>query len=221
MICAAIRRLRGDRDGGVMVEMTVLLPIFLVFVLGGAEFLFIFYQWNAAAKSVEVGARIAAVSDPVANGLKTLSVNVVNNTTVYEGDPMPAFTVTCNGPSNPNQCSCAGAGCANAVSYNLSAMQKIVYGRAAGTSCNTSSSYYFAGMCNFRSGLAPSNVQVVYSQTGLGYAGREDGPKPTVTVSLRAVTVQYFFLSWLLGASTTLPSFTTTITGEVLSAAAQ
>ena len=27
------------------------------------------YQWNAAAKAVEIGARIAAVSDPVASGL--------------------------------------------------------------------------------------------------------------------------------------------------------
>ena len=33
------------------------------------DFLFLFYQWNVAAKAVEIGARIAAVSDPVATNL--------------------------------------------------------------------------------------------------------------------------------------------------------
>src|SRR5262249_49477157 len=113
----------------------------------------------------------------------------------------------------------------------------IVYGRAGGTSCGTPSSYYFVGMCNIFSRVTPSNVQVVYSQSGLGYVSRPDGPQPTVTVSLlqspdsAALKFQFFFLSQsllslFLPGSTfqdrpNIPSFATTITGEALSSSAQ
>ena len=42
-----------------------MIPIIFLFLLGAIDFLFAFYQWNAAAKAVQVGARIAAVSTPV------------------------------------------------------------------------------------------------------------------------------------------------------------
>src|SRR6516165_4850614 len=62
-----------DERGAVLVEVTVMMTIMFVFLLGAIEFLFAFYQWNAAAKAVQIGARIAAVSDPVAIGLNRLS----------------------------------------------------------------------------------------------------------------------------------------------------
>ena len=70
------RHFSRDQDGGVLVETTVLIPILLVFLLGAVDFLFAFYQWSAAIKAVEVGARIAAVSDPVAEGLNSY-LNIV------------------------------------------------------------------------------------------------------------------------------------------------
>ena len=57
-----------DQDGSVLVEATVMIPILLVFLLGAVDFLFAFYQLERRDKAVEVGARIAAVSDPVADG---------------------------------------------------------------------------------------------------------------------------------------------------------
>ena len=62
-------RFAQDQNGGVLVEVTIMLTVVLLIVIGVVDFLFAFYQWNAAAKAVEVGARIAAVSDPVAVGL--------------------------------------------------------------------------------------------------------------------------------------------------------
>src|SRR5262249_10722955 len=56
---------------------TIVLTFVFVLVLGGIEFLLLFYQWNAAAKAVQVGARLAAVSDPVAAGLNGLGAAVV------------------------------------------------------------------------------------------------------------------------------------------------
>jgi|SRR6516165_3663150 len=75
-----VRRLVKDRNGGVLLETTVMITIVFTFVLGSVDFLFAFYQWNAAAKAVEMGARIAAVSAPMTNGLNALSHAVLSST---------------------------------------------------------------------------------------------------------------------------------------------
>ena len=67
-----------DQRGAVIVEVTIVMTFMFVLVLGGIEFLLLFYQWNAAAKAVQIGARLAAVSDPVAGGLNGLSAAVVS-----------------------------------------------------------------------------------------------------------------------------------------------
>ena len=69
-----------DQAGSVLVETTVLIPIVFVFLLGAVDFLMAFYQWNLATKAVQVGARIAVVSDPVADGLNTLHDRFNRNT---------------------------------------------------------------------------------------------------------------------------------------------
>ena len=68
-----------DETGAVFAEFAILLPIVVTIVCGSVDFLYAFYQWNAAAKAVEVGARIAAVSDPVASGLNNLANQAVFN----------------------------------------------------------------------------------------------------------------------------------------------
>ena len=47
-----------DESGAVLVEVTVVMTIMLVFLLGSIEFLFVFYQWNAAAKAVQIGSAL-------------------------------------------------------------------------------------------------------------------------------------------------------------------
>ena len=97
-----------DQRGAVIVEVTILLTFMFVLVLGGIEFLLLFYQWNAAAKAVQVGARLAAVSDPVAAGLNRLSAAVVT-AAVPPGAAMPNFAITCNGRTATCQCTPANA----------------------------------------------------------------------------------------------------------------
>ena len=101
-----------------------MLTILLIFILGSVDFLMAMYQWNAAGKAVQVGARIAAVSTPVANGLTAI--------TGLEGGanpgdfPPPAFTTrTCTGAGGG---SCTGGG-----TYNAAAMNRIVFGRVGGS----------------------------------------------------------------------------------------
>src|SRR5262245_12129130 len=122
-----IRRFGHDQNGSVLLEATIVVPMMLVFTLGAVDFLFLFYQWNAAAKAVEVGARIAAVSDPVASGLQNISISIVDGVTVKFGDPIPDFQVTCNG--NTQLCSCTRGSCPGMGNFSWAAMNKIICGR--------------------------------------------------------------------------------------------
>src|SRR6266851_9732643 len=161
-------RFMRDQDGGLLVEVAVMIPIMFTFLLGSIDFLNAYYQWNAATKAVEVGARLAAVSDPVADGLNTIPTQAVSSS-VLLGDPMPDFEVTCDGATSG--CTCTRGSCTGMGSYSATAMNTIVFGRGH-TACNTTSTYYTIGMCNLLSGITDANVKIVYSQTGLGYAGR-------------------------------------------------
>ena len=51
----------------------------ILFLFGGVDFMNALYQWNAAAKAVQIGARIAAVSDPIASGLTSIANNAVSS----------------------------------------------------------------------------------------------------------------------------------------------
>jgi TadE-like protein len=221
-------RFARNQDGGVFVEVTMMLLIVFTFVLGSIDFLFFFYQWNAASKAVQLGARIAAVSDPVAPGLNGLPGALVDAGTCIPGDPMPSFTVTCDG--HAAQCTCTAGTCTGVSGYSAAAMRKIVYGRNNSGSCNTAGGVYFAGMCNMFPGLTPDNVKVIYTSDGnanggMGYCGRPDGPVPTVQVSLQNRNFTFYFLGGLMGFGQRLidPSATspTTVTGEALSSCAQ
>jgi Flp pilus assembly protein TadG len=214
-----MKRFAGDLDGSVLVEATVMMTMMFVLVLGGVDFLFAFQQWNAAVKAVEIGARIAAVSDPVATGLGGLSAAVVP-ASANVGDQMPSFTVTCSGGTA--SCTCTGT-CTGVSGYNSSAMNTIVYGRGS-SACNDATSVYTTGMCDIFPRIASANVVITYTQpappSGLGYAGRPAGPVPTITVSLQNMPFQFYFLAGLLTFANIQISPIATVTGEDLSSQA-
>lgn len=200
-----------DQDGAVFAEFAIMLPMIVLIVFGSIDFLYAFYQWNAAAKAVEVGARIAAVSDPVAPGLNQLSSQALLNGAM-PGTAMPAFTVTCRRES----CTCVGV-CTGLLENNFSraAFDRIVFGRGR-SACGQAGSYYTAGMCDALPSIRPDNVVIVYKQSGLGYAGRPGGPVPTIEVSLENMQFQFFFLNSLLGLHIAMPVVRATMTAEDL-----
>jgi hypothetical protein len=102
-ITTTVRDFTRDNDGGVLVEVTLMLTIMIFFVLGSIDFLFAFYEWNAATKAVQVGARIAAVSNPVLPNLDAYSA-VLASTALRPGSAMPSFTVTCDGATATYHC---------------------------------------------------------------------------------------------------------------------
>jgi len=131
MPSSPITRLARDEAGAVLVEVTIVMALIFIFILGSVDFLFAFYQWNAVSKAVQIGARIAAVSDPVAIGLQDLSMAVVNSA-LPPGSRMPSFHVRCE--RKTEACTCVGA-CAGVGAYNPAAMKTIIYGRRS-SSCS-------------------------------------------------------------------------------------
>ena len=206
-------RVAHDDKAAVLVEATIMMIIIFVFVLGSIDFLLAFYQWNAATKAVQLGARIAAVSDPVALGLDALS-NAVVDGYIPPGGVMPAFVVTCDGETRA--CTCNGA-CLSVNGYNAAAMDTIVFGRGS-SSCSDAANFYEAGMCDIFHRIKPANLIITYAQTGLGFAGRPGGPVPTITVAIKNLSFQFLFLNALRGfRDLPIPALTSSITAEDLS----
>ena len=109
---------------------SILLPLIILVMFGSVDLLYALYQWNTAAKAVEVGARIAAVWDPVAAGLNQLTSAVPVGLNA-SGRPlaMPQFTVACDGETAT--CTCAGT-CAGMVTdpFDAVAMNRMYLGAA-------------------------------------------------------------------------------------------
>ncbi len=209
---STVTRFMHDQDGGPFVEAAVGIPILITFLMGMVDFQHAFIQWNEASKAVEVGARIAAVSDPVAKGLYTMASNVTPSS-FTSLSALPYFKVTCDGGTSA--CACTGT-CTGVSGYNAAAINLIVFGRDGKGACNDSTSYYTAGMCDIFEPISARNVKVVYEETGLTQLPRTT-PIPTVTVSIQNIPFHFFFLPL---ANLTMPALSTTVTAEALSSAA-
>jgi Flp pilus assembly protein TadG len=217
-----IERLISDQNGGVLVETTVMILFALIFLFGAIDFLFAFYQWNVANKAAQFGARIAAVSNPVASDLP----NFQSYTGYARGEALlPSsnfYSLTCDGATS--RCSCdAGYTCTGVnTNYDQNALNTIVFGRnwlvTGRAQCDPTSNVYLRGMCHMFPRIGVTNVAITYKDTGLGFAYQPNGPTPTIIVRLQNLPFQYFFLSGLLGfATTNIPAQPTSITGEDLS----
>jgi hypothetical protein len=200
------RRLRSDTEGAAFLEFTVFVGVFFTILFGIIDFAFAFYQWNAATKAVQVGARLAAVSDPVASNLKMANWDVgelASGTVVPLDD---GFTHVCTG---------ADEICTDGGIYDADAMNTIVFGRG-NTECNRTTPNI--GMCNIFWRITPENVRVTYEYTGLGFAGRATGPVPTIKVEVTGIDFRFFLVGALAGLNDIeIPGLMSTITGENLS----
>jgi Flp pilus assembly protein TadG len=205
-----LKRFRHSQDGAAMVEASIAMTLLLVLTLGFVDFGNALYQWNAATKAVEVGARLASISDPVATALATAGPITTPGAPVEAGAYGP---YTCEYTSGTPSCS-------NGGSFSFANFSRIFRGDTAVTNddtCPALAANQRPGMCHFYPYLRRENVVISYSATGLGYQTRKGGPVPTITVSLKDVDFQFFFLGGLLGFDDiTMPSMLSTVTGEDL-----
>lgn len=197
--------LARDIRGATTVEFGLVGATLVLALMGIVEFGNAYWQWNRATKAVQLGARLAAVSNPVSSDLKTWDGT---SASIAPGDDMPYFKRVCSGSS----ASCTGG------SYDAVAMRTLVYGRG-NAACPTVTQVY-PGMCSLYRSIAPQNVVVEYEHTGLGYAGRPGGVVPTITVRLTGLPYNFLILNGLLNfAPITMNGLSATITGEDLSGA--
>jgi hypothetical protein len=222
-VSGKLKQFLADDNATTMVEHAATMLTFFLILFGIIEFSFLYFQWNAATKAMQFGARQAAVSEPIPTAFRELSGV---GGTVFAGDDMPPFDITCQGTNaSGSAVTCTGT----ITAATPSALQALVYGRdhssgAVRSACDfapkdTPAKRRSIGMCNFLFGnrLQANNIEVRYQYTGLGYAGRPGGPVPTITVSLRNMTYQFVFLNGLMGfAPLNMPNFATTVTGEDL-----
>jgi Flp pilus assembly protein TadG len=222
-VFAKLKRFGRDEDGSTFVEFTVAMLTFMLILFGIVDFTHAFYQWNAATKATQYGARLAAVSSPVATGLSTYTGL---DSTHLPGDGLPAnaYNTVCRSTvGGVATCTPAMTGTDN------DGFKQIVFGRdaagVANSACVAGATQYRRGMCNFYDDLKLNNVEIQYQYTGLGYAGRPGGAVPTITVRLRtdganAMPFKFFFLKGLMGFNPiTMPALPTTVTGEDLNKA--
>ena len=213
-----------------MIEFSLIAGLLLFLTMGAIDFSLAFFQWNAATKAVQLGARLAAVSDPVC-------VEVKNWTGQEGGDepgfyPPPAFEWVYDGTTDAPPADCSiGGGAVDpaAVAILLDGRCSPICGIPALGKSNT-----FPGMRKLFQQIGitldPQNIVVRYTSSGLGYSGRPGvcetgtdnncGAVPTITVEVTGVTFNFMLLNGVLGLdSIPIPGLSATVTGEDLSRA--
>lgn len=196
----------SDQSGATMVEMAIVMPLLLTLLLGFVDFGYAFYQWNAADKAVQMGARLARISTPVATGLAAEARTPSNSLDVGNAVPAGTYDYVCTASTAGVACCSIGAGACLPANASQTSFDTIYNGTANR-----------AGMHTLLPMLAKSEVRIEYAATGLGYWTRPGGPVPTITVSITNHPFQFFFLGGLLGfGNITMPSMLSTVTGEDL-----
>lgn len=193
-----MRRLRLDRRGASAAEFALVLPLLILFLFGILDGGRLLWDTNKAEKATQMGARYAVVTAPLAPGLA--SANYVGVGGLTQGDLIPKSAF--------GRVECSNAGCC-----------------VSGTTCTspyptlgTFTSGQFTNIVNrmrlMKPDITESQVRVIYSGSGLGFAGDPNGMDiaPLVTVELSGV--QFSPLVLFGAANINLPSFRTTLTAE-------
>ena len=196
------KRLVADRRGASAAEFALVIPLMLAFIFGTIDIGRAFFEMNRAKKATQVGARAAVVMKPVSPGIATFSYNdqTVGGVAYTQGDRLAdnAFgTLTCTSTA----CSCAQGGvCSGAAnSFDASAFDNI----------HRQMAYLYPY-------IDKSQVRIIYSGAGLGYAGDPNGSdiSPNITVAVRGLRFEP--LSFFGLGSITLPDLQTSLTSEDL-----
>jgi len=208
-------KLLRDTSGSVLVETTIVLPMFLLLVLGTIDVSFMFYEWALANKAAYVGARTAVVSNPVAPKITDRAYTKSQ----LELSGQPCFdnlgdNVNC--PSVPPTV-CTSTACApNTFGFNSTAFT------------NSNRTGIFDRMKTIFPRLQPENVTITYQTNDSGFVGQpytgntaQFSLPMNVTVRITGMIHQFYFIGPLIRlfggffpAVSTMPAFATTLQSE-------
>ena len=218
-----------DIAGSILVEYTIVFPVFILVTLGTVDAAYMLADWAAANKAVYIGARRAIVSDPVAgpsppsNPSITDPRGVIGSWCFNFGDGTsngncPAVTASVS--SSVCTPAATGGSCTNGYTWDESVFTNP-------SAVNDWQKGIFDKMRAIFPRLQRQNVQITYQTTGYGYGGQPGGLPMTVTVSLKCMAHPFYFLGALMhwtftapaGCTGTplgppMPTFATSITSE-------
>jgi hypothetical protein len=177
-----------EEDGLSLVEGLVIFPLVLLTFSAFVEFAYATFQWNQTVKALQLGARLAAVSDPVTldyEAALSTGYSTVEGSATPEPISSPAVSI-CDGAAPAN---CDGAGLARLVTR----------------------------MQAFNEAIEEDNIRITYFRNGLGYVGRPEGPVSTIRIEVQELEFNLPIMNALLGFDFTIPANPVTITSEDLS----
>ena len=178
-----------DQRGSSAAEFALILPIFLLFLLGLIDVGRFAWSFSQLEKSTQTGARWAVATDMIPSDLITYSFAVQGGITQGTVVPQAAFPgVRCDGSAaGAPMCNCKGT-CAFNPAGNAAAFTNLL-----------------TRMRQIYPSIPATSLRVDYDWSGIGFSGDPNGPDvaPIVTVSVQNLQ---FPLLFMLGTSVPLPT---------------
>jgi hypothetical protein len=178
-----------DCGGGPLVEFTLIFPILISVALGTVDFAYYWAEASFANKAAFLGARAATISSPIATGITDPSWNPAllgqwcfDPTTGDSNGNCPTVNTKCTPGTS-------GGSCTGGETFDDTA---------------------FTAILTPMSGIFPKlqrrNVKISYSTNNLGFVGRPNGSPMNITVQIRCMTHQFFFINGLMRWVFTAPT---------------
>ena len=186
-----LRRLILDRGGASAAEFALVLPLVLLLIFGIIDAGRYMWSVNRAEKAAQMGVRMAVVTDAVSSAINANYIGACTPA-LGPGDPIPRdcfSSITCTGTATTATCT---GGTANATAFQT------ILGR----------------MQQLAPDIAPADVEIIYSPSGLGYAGDPSGPDLAPLVTVRLSGMDFAPMIFLALANIGLPEVRSSLTFE-------
>lgn len=186
-----LRSLLADKRAASAAEFAMVLPLLIILLFGIIDAGRYMWSVNRAEKAAQMGVRMAVVTDYVSSSIGDEYVGQCS-TPLGQGDPIPAecfSTITCSKPANTVTCT-SGTAIEDPFNAVVDRMQLLM------------------------PELADANVQIIYSPSGLGYAGDPNGPDVAPLVTVRLSGLSFSPIVTLAFANVGLPEVRSSLTFE-------
>jgi Flp pilus assembly protein TadG len=186
-----MRRISLDQRGASAAEFGLVLPLLVALLLGMIDVGRYMWTINRAEKAAQMGVRMAVVTDYVSSALNDTYVGKCSPV-LAAGDSIPAgcfAAITCSRTGTTVSCT---SGTANAAAFNqVLTRVKAIYPE-----------------------VVPEDLDIEYSDSGVGYAGNPTGPDVAPLVTVRLSGMQFKPITLFSLASVALPEVHSSLTFE-------
>lgn len=199
MTRSLLSRFRDDAEAAVLIESLIVMSVLLLTLVAFVELTLAIYQWNQATKALQVGSRLASVSNPVDASVS--SFDPVKLSIGFDpGDKLPIGTMgtrTCTAKVKPDA---TVEGTCTTGTFDAAAMRRLVFGGDYDTDPTCGAPFDGqTGMCDMLPLIVdserPATIIVRYEDAGLGYAGRMDGGVPVISITIADLRFRFLMLN--------------------------